>query len=58
MIKRFTLALTVVALVAGCSSGVKLDDVTVEDKNATSTMSGNTGANSGNTCLVYTSRCV
>ena len=25
MIKRFTLALTVVALMAGCSSGVKLD---------------------------------
>ena len=49
MIKRFTLALTVVALVAGCSSGVKLDDVPVEDKNATSTMGGNTGANSGNT---------
>lgn len=46
MIKRFTLALTVVALVAGCSSGVKLDDVPVEDKNATSTMGG---ANSGNT---------
>ena len=50
MIKRFTLALTVVALVAGCSSGVKLDDVPVEDKNATSTMGGaNSGANSGNT---------
>lgn len=49
MIKRFTLALTVVALVAGCSSGVKLDDVPVEDKNATSTMGGNTGPNSGNT---------
>jgi peptidoglycan-associated lipoprotein len=49
MIKRFTLALTVVALVAGCSSGVKLDDVPVEDKNATSTMGGNAGANSGNT---------
>ena len=50
MIKRFTLALTVVALVAGCSSGVKLDDVPVEDKNATSAMGGaNSGANSGNT---------
>jgi peptidoglycan-associated lipoprotein len=49
MIKRFTLALTVAALVAGCSSGVKLDDVPVEDKNATSTMGTNGGANSGNT---------
>ncbi|HEY1092392.1 MAG TPA: peptidoglycan-associated lipoprotein Pal [Burkholderiaceae bacterium] len=49
MIKRFTLALTVAALVAGCSSGVKLDDVPVEDKNATSTMGANSGANSGNT---------
>ncbi|BEP92045.1 peptidoglycan-associated lipoprotein Pal [Acidovorax sp. sif1233] len=49
MIKRITLALTVVALMAGCSSGVKLDDVPVEDKNATSTMGTNSGANSGNT---------
>lgn len=49
MIKRFTLALTVVAVMAGCSSGVKLDDVPVEDKNATSTMGGTGGANSGNT---------
>ena len=50
MMKRITLALTVAALMAGCSSGVKLDDVPVEDKNATSTMGGaNNGANSGNT---------
>lgn len=50
MIKRITFALTIVALVAGCSSGVKLDDVPVEDKTATSTMGGaNSGANSGNT---------
>ena len=48
MMKRITLALTVAALMAGCSSGVKLDDVPVEDKNATSTMGGaNNGANSG-----------
>ncbi len=48
MIKRFTLALTVVALMAGCSSGVKLDDVPVEDKTATSTTGGaNQGANTG-----------
>ena len=49
MIKRFTLALSVVALMAGCSSGVKLDDVPVEDKGATSTQGTNSGANSGNT---------
>lgn len=49
MIKRITLGLTVAALMAGCSSGVKLDDVPVEDKNATSTMGANGGANAGNT---------
>ncbi|CAN7279812.1 peptidoglycan-associated lipoprotein Pal [Acidovorax sp. LjRoot118] len=49
-LKRFTLALTVTALVAGCSSGVKLDDVPVEDKGASSTMGTNPGgANTGNT---------
>ena len=47
MMKRITLALTVAALMAGCSSGVKLDDVPVEDKTASST-TGN-GANSGGT---------
>ena len=50
MIKRVTLALSIAALMAGCSSGVKLDDVPVEDKSATSTIGGATGgANSGNT---------
>ena len=49
MIKRFTLALSVVALMAGCSSGVTLDDVPVEDKNASSTLGTNGGANTGNT---------
>ena len=49
MIKRITLAFTVAALRAGCSSGVKLDDVPVEDKNATPTMGANGGANSGST---------
>ena len=49
MIKRFTLALSVVALMAGCSSGVKLNDVPVEDKNASSTLGTNGGANTGNT---------
>ncbi len=42
--KRVSLALTIAALMAGCSSGVKLDDVPVEDKGATSTVPG---ANSG-----------
>ena len=50
MIKLVTLALSIAALMAGCSSGVKLDDVPVEDKSATSTIGGATGgANSGNT---------
>ena len=44
--KRVSLALTIAALMAGCSSGVKLDDVPVEDKGATSTVPG---ANSGGT---------
>lgn len=48
--KRISLALTVLALVAGCSSGVKLDDVPVEDKGATSTLgTAPNGANSGTT---------
>ena len=44
--KRVSLALSIVALMAGCSSGVKLDDVPVEDRGATSTAPG---ANSGST---------
>ncbi|MGE8374483.1 MAG: peptidoglycan-associated lipoprotein, partial [Diaphorobacter nitroreducens] len=32
--KRVSLALSIVALMAGCSSGVKLDDVPVEDRGA------------------------
>ncbi len=35
--KRISIAITIAALIAGCSSGVKLDDVPVEDKGATST---------------------
>jgi peptidoglycan-associated lipoprotein len=34
--KRISLAAAVVALVAGCSSGVKLNDASVEDRNAAS----------------------
>lgn len=47
-LKHISLALAITALLAGCSSGVKLDDVPVEDKGATST-TGGAGANSGNT---------
>ena len=47
-LKRLSIALTVAALMAGCSSGVKLDQPPVEDKTATSTAGAN-GANSGNT---------
>ena len=42
--KRFSIALAAAALMAGCSSGVKLDDVPVEDKGATSTTGGGAGA--------------
>lgn len=36
MMKKFLASLLLVALLAGCASGVKLDDVPVEDKSATS----------------------
>jgi len=44
--KRACFALTIAALVAGCSSGVDLDKAPVEDRGATATMPG---ANTGNT---------
>lgn len=44
MIKRISLSLVILALVAGCSSGVKLSDVPVEDKGASSTLGGGAGA--------------
>ena len=49
MMKRISSALVAAALIAGCSSGVDLDNVPVEDKAGTplSTTNGN-GANSGN----------
>ena len=46
MIQRFSIALVAAMLVAGCSSGVKLDQAPVEDRSATST-TGSTDA-SGN----------
>ncbi|SDM36689.1 peptidoglycan-associated lipoprotein [Oryzisolibacter propanilivorax] len=45
-LKRVSAAFAIAALVAGCSSGVKLDDVPVEDRGAMST-APNPGANSG-----------
>ena len=47
MIKRFSLVLAAVALVAGCSSGVDLDNVPVEDKSGSALPT--TGGNAGNT---------
>ena len=50
MIKRLSFALAVAALVAGCSSGVDLDNVPVEDKSGSALpTTGVNGANSGNT---------
>ncbi|MDD0837422.1 peptidoglycan-associated lipoprotein Pal [Curvibacter sp. HBC61] len=44
MIQRFSLALIAAALVAGCSSGVKLDQAPVEERNASAaTATTNTG---------------
>jgi peptidoglycan-associated lipoprotein len=42
-LKRVSIALSVAALLAGCSSGVKLDETAVEDRNPANT----TGAASG-----------
>lgn len=44
--KRLSIALTVAALMAGCSSGVKLDDTPVDDKSALTSGAG-AGANGG-----------
>lgn len=49
MIKRLSIAMAVLALVAGCSSGVDLDNVPVEDKNGAPLSTGANGANAGNT---------
>ena len=47
MIKRISLGLVILALVAGCSSGVKLNDVPVEDKGASSAFGAGSGAGAG-----------
>ncbi len=47
--KRAALALTITALVAGCSSGVKLDEPPVDDKGTTSTTGQGNGAGGSGT---------
>jgi peptidoglycan-associated lipoprotein len=47
MKKSFWSGLLMVALLAGCASGVKLDDVPVEDKSATSAAGGATSQGIG-----------
>ncbi len=42
--KRLSIALTVAALMAGCSSGVKLDETAAEDKSALSSGANGSGA--------------
>lgn len=56
MFKRMTLALglTVAVLLAGCSSGVKLDNVPVEDKNAISSAPGGGAASPGQSSVAPT----
>lgn len=50
MIKRLSFTLAVAALVVGCSSGVDLDNVPVEDKSGSALpTTGTNGANSGTT---------
>lgn len=45
--KRVSIALSVAALLAGCSSGVKLDETPVEDRNATANTSGDASGVAG-----------
>ena len=47
MMKKLLGGLALVALLAGCASGVKLDDVPVEDKTATSSGASSSGVGSG-----------
>ncbi|APW37991.1 peptidoglycan-associated lipoprotein [Rhodoferax koreense] len=52
--KRFVWALSMTAVLAGCASGVKLDDVPVVDKSGTSVGAGGAGA-AGSTQSAVTS---
>ena len=47
MMKKLLSGMALVALLAGCASGVKLDDVPVEDKSATSSGVSTSGVGSG-----------
>lgn len=47
MTRRIILGLLVAATLAGCSSGVKLNDVPVEDKSATTVAPGGPGGSAG-----------
>ena len=48
MMKKLLSGMALVALLAGCASGVKLDDVPVEDKSATSSGAASSGVGDGN----------
>ena len=47
--KRFVWALSMTAVLAGCASGVKLDDVPVVDKSGTSATTGSGAGSAGST---------
>ncbi|MEO7640994.1 MAG: peptidoglycan-associated lipoprotein Pal [Ramlibacter sp.] len=49
MIKRLLMALAMTAVLAGCGSNVKLDDVPVDDRSGTSITTPGTGAGTGGT---------
>ena len=53
--KRFVWALSLTAVLAGCASGVKLDDVPVVDKSGTSATTGSGAGNTGATQSAVTS---
>ena len=55
--KRFLLTLALTALIAGCSSGVKLNDVPVEDRSGSAATAG-TGGNAGGTTADAGSRTI
>ncbi|MFN3375489.1 MAG: peptidoglycan-associated lipoprotein Pal [Burkholderiaceae bacterium] len=47
MIKRLSFTLAIAVALTACSSGVKLNDVPVEDKNASSAAAADAGSNTG-----------
>jgi len=56
MRKTLFIAAVLTALLAGCSSGVKLNDVPVEDKSASASGIGNGQNNAGNVANVVTDK--